>query len=90
MKYQVLFSLKNKEKVFILMSSAAVIIGDLRVNLHLSSKNLLCENSSFLNFGTSLNFILTKICNNYLTSKNILFENPSSLSFIFKRRVKQR
>ena len=30
MKYQILFSLKNKEK-YLLMSSAAVVIGALRV-----------------------------------------------------------
>ena len=35
MKYQDLFSLKNMKKLFFKMLSAAVVIGALRVNLHI-------------------------------------------------------
>ena len=38
MKYQVLFSLKNNEKVFINISSAAVVIGALRVKFQYRTK----------------------------------------------------
>ena len=38
MKYQILFSLENSKKEYIYMSSTAVVIGALRVNLYINRK----------------------------------------------------